>query len=106
MNESKTTSVFAKSEFWITAVTSISGLLMAFGIITPEQGDNLVKYVPNIIGAVMSLLSSFKFVGVQHAAKVEVFRASCAMKLGTGSSDGVTAQSSADVCALARSAGL
>ena len=77
----KTTSVFAKSEFWMTLVTSVSGLLLAFGVITPEQSEGIAKYAPNVIGALISLLSTFKFVGVQHSAKVEVFRAMCAMRL-------------------------
>lgn len=77
----KTTSVFAKPEFWMTLVTSVSGLLLAFGVITPDQSESVAKYAPNVIGALLSLLSTFKFIGVQHAAKVEVFRAMCAMRL-------------------------
>lgn len=78
----KTTSVLRKPEFWMTLVTSVSGLLLAFGVITPEQSDSVTKYVPNIIGSLLALLSSFKFTGVQHAARVEVFRAMCALSLG------------------------
>ena len=80
-NASSTTSVFVKPEFWATFVTCVSGLLLAFGVITPEQSKGLETYVPNIIGAILSLLSSFKFINVQHSAKVEVFRAMCATNL-------------------------
>lgn len=80
-SETKTTSVFVKPEFWMTVVTSVSGLLLAFGAITPEQNQGIATYAPNLIGAVLSLLSTFKFIGVQHAAKVEVFRAMCAVSL-------------------------
>lgn len=75
-------SVFTKSEFWITLATSVSGLLLAFGVITDEQAHDVAKYVPNIVGALMALLSSLKLVNVQHASKVEVFRAMCAVRLG------------------------
>lgn len=115
--KTKTTSVFTKPEFWMTLVTSVSGLLLAFGVITPEQSKGIETHVPNIIGAILSLLSTFKFVNVQHAAKVEVFRAMCAMTMEqaerakAGKGDGVaTAQgvSSVDeeVAKLARAAGI
>ncbi len=76
------TSVLMKSEFWVTAVMAVSGLLMAFGVITQDQASGIEKYMPNVIGAVLSLLSSLGFVKTQHAAKVEVFRALCAATLG------------------------
>ena len=87
-----TTSVFRKPEFWVTVVTSLSGLLMAFGVITPSQAEGISSYAPNIIGAILALLSSTKFVGTQHAAKVEVFRAMCAMRIDKGNGGGVNAQ--------------
>lgn len=116
-NETKTTSVLAKPEFWMTLVTCVAGLLLTFGVITPEQNEGIVKYAPNLIGAIMSLLSTFKFVNVQHAAKVEVFRAMCAMTMEqaertkAGKGDGAaTTQgvSSADeeVARLAKAAGI
>lgn len=91
-NKPKTTSVFKKSEFWVTVVTSISGLLMAFGVLTPEQANGVSSYAPNIIGAILALFSSTKFVGTQHSAKVEVFRAMCAMRIDKGNGGGATAQ--------------
>lgn len=75
------TSVLLKSEFWVTVVTAVSGLLMAFGVITQDQSDSIAKYVPNMIGALLSLISSLGFVKTQHAAKVEVFRALCAANM-------------------------
>ena len=111
-NETKTTSVLAKPEFWLTLVTSVAGLLLVFGVITPEQNEGVAKYAPNLIGAIMSLLSSFKFINVQHAAKVEVFRAMCATNLerAARAPGGVSAQSAStvqdEVAALARAAGL
>lgn len=75
------TSVLLKSEFWVTVVMAVSGLLMAFGVITKDQASGIEKYMPNVIGAVLSLLSSLGFVRTQHAAKVEVFRALCAANL-------------------------
>lgn len=80
-NATSAASVLTKPEFWATFVTCVSGLLLAFGVITPEQSKGLEIYVPNIIGAILSLLSSFKFINVQHAARVEVFRAMCATNL-------------------------
>ena len=112
-NSEKTTSVFAKVEFWMTVVTSVSGLLLAFGVITPEQNEGLAKYAPNLIGAILSLLSTFKFIGTQHAARVEVFRAMCAMSLekaALGSGGKASAQAAESVvdetARLAKAAGL
>ena len=106
MGGTSTTSVFVKPEFWTTLVTGVSGLLLTFGVITQEQADGVSRYVPNIIGAVMSLLSLFKFVGVQHAAKVEVFRALCAARAFRGTETTVQASCDTDILSLAREAGL
>jgi len=110
----KTTSVLTKVEFWMTVVTSVAGLLLAFGVITPEQSEGILTYAPNLIGAILALLSTFKFINVQHAARVEVFRAMCAMSLekaALGPSDHkVSAQGVAtakeEVAQLAQAAGL
>lgn len=107
-NDNKTTSVFRKSEFWVTLVTSVCGMLIAFGVLTPEQSDDIVRCVSTVVGAVVTLLSSFKFVGVQHAAKVEVFRATCAMHLdreGQFTAQGVLTPAAA-VAQAAKSVGL
>ena len=106
MSGTSTTSVFVKPEFWATLVTGVSGLLLTFGVITQEQADGISWYVPNIIGAVMSLLSLFKFVGTQHAAKVEVFRALCAARAFRGTETTVQASCDTDILSLAREAGL
>lgn len=115
MNDNaKTTSVLAKPEFWMTLVTSVAGLLLAFGVITPDQAKGIEAYVPNIIGGILSLLSTFKFVNTQHAAKVEVFRAMCAASMQRNeirrADGGVTAQSASsveeDVAKLARATGI
>ena len=113
-NETKTTPVLMKPEFWMTLVTCVAGLLLTFGVITPEQNEGIAKYAPNLIGAIMSLLSSFKFVNVQHAAKVEVFRAMCATNLekasktpaGQVSAQATSSAAQAEVVQLARAAGL
>ena len=81
MNNTNTTSVFKKPEFWVTLATGISGLLIAFGVLTPEQSDSITKCVSTVVGAIVTLLSSFKFANAQHAAKVEAFRAMCALQL-------------------------
>lgn len=108
MDGTKTTSVFRKPEFWVTAATSLCGILLACGVITPEQSDTITRCVSTVAGAVVALLSSFKFVGAQHAAKVEVFRAMCVMRLerrGEVSAQGVSSPE-AEVAADARSVGL
>lgn len=113
-SETKTTSVFVKPEFWMTVVTSVSGLLLAFGAITPEQNQGIATYAPNLIGAVLSLLSTFKFIGVQHAAKVEVFRAMCAVSMqkaelhkdNPGASALGVSSAEAEVAGMAKATGL
>ena len=107
----KTTSVLAKPEFWVTLVTSVSGLLLAFGVITPEQAKGVEAYAPNIIGGLLSLLSTTKFISAQTATRVEVFRALCAMRLEARTQGApVSAQSLAandnDILHAARAVGL
>lgn len=80
MDNTNTTSVFKKPEFWVTLATSLCGMLIAFGVLTPEQSDSITKCVSTVVGSLVALLSSFKFTGAQHAAKVEVFRAMCALQ--------------------------
>lgn len=112
--DSKPTPAYKKPEFWTTLLTSVAGLFLAFGAITPEQAKGIGEYVPNIIGALMSLLSTFKFVGTQHAAKVEVFRAMCAASMQRAemqrAKPGATAQGvsdpKAEIARLAQAAGL
>ena len=41
-SETKTTSVFVKPEFWMTVVTSVSGLLLAFAFSMLEVSDSLM----------------------------------------------------------------
>ena len=108
MENTNTTSVFRKPEFWVTLVTSVCGMLIAFGVLTPEQSDSITRCVSTVVGAVVALLSSFKFVGAQHAAKVEVFRAMCAMRLDTeGQFKALGAGTpEQEVAAIARSVGL
>lgn len=109
-----TTPAFRKPEFWLTLTTSVAGLLLAFGIITPDQAKDVGEYVPNIIGALMSLLASFKFINTQHAAKVEVFRAMCSAAMqraelaagNPGASAQGVAPADGGVAKLARAAGL
>lgn len=110
----KTTSVFRKPEFWTTVVTGVSGLLLAFGVITPIQAGGIAEYAPQLIGALMAIISGSKFVNTQRDEKVEVFRAMCAMRLEQAARAEKAGQVSAlsatpaeeQVAGLARAAGL
>jgi len=42
------------SEFWVTVIISILGVLVALGVITPEQKDTLAQSIQQIAGAVMA----------------------------------------------------
>lgn len=80
-SNAKTTSVFKKPEFWTTVVTGVSGLLLAFGVITPAAASGIAEFAPQLIGALMALIAGSKFVNTQRDEKIEVFRAMCAMRL-------------------------
>lgn len=45
------------SEFYLTIVSSIVGILVTLGYLTPQQGDDLVKAVVAIIGGVLTISS-------------------------------------------------
>lgn len=42
------------SEFWVSVVVSILGVLVALGVITPEQQGTLSESVNQIAGAIMA----------------------------------------------------
>ncbi len=113
-NTPKTTSVFKKPEFWMTVVTSVSGLLLAFGVITPATASGIAEFAPQLIGALMAIISGSKFINTQRDEKVEVFRAMCAMRMEqaakaekAGQPSALSAASAEDqVAEIARIAGL
>lgn len=111
--KSTTTPVYAKSEFWTSIATAVSGLLLAFGVFTPSQASTVTALVQQIIGGLLTLVSSSKFVSTQHSAKIEVFRALCATHFspdGKVKAQGVKAQGMSmgedQIASIARIAGL
>ena len=110
----KTTSVFMKPEFWTAVVTGVSGLLLAFGVITPAAAGGIAEFAPQLIGALMAIISGSKFINSQRDEKVEVFRAMCAMRMEQAAKAEKAGQPSAlaatpvedQVAAIARIAGL
>ena len=61
------------SEFWITLVPVIVGLLMSFGTITPEDQDVIISLGTQVIGGVVALFSLINYVnGRVELKKMEV----------------------------------
>lgn len=107
------TPIWRKSEFWVSLVTNITGILMAFGVVSTEQKDAITSCIPQVVGGVVALLSAFKFINVQQAAKAEAFKAMCAMRLSSQqprqAPSALAAQALAvqeDVCGIAKTVGL
>ena len=44
------------SEFWVSVVVSVLGVLVALGIITPDQQNTLTQSIHQIVGAVMTVV--------------------------------------------------
>lgn len=68
------------SEFWLAVVPATTGLLLALGIVSPEQltavNDSnvvIVKAVVQVIGAIVSALSTFGYVKGRSEVKAAFY---------------------------------
>ena len=64
------------TEFWMSLIPAVVGLLLALGVVTPEQGDiitgqsgEIVAAVDKIIGAVMTIVVALGYAKSRGVAK-------------------------------------
>jgi fumarate reductase subunit D len=57
-----TTSGYKTSEFPMAVVPSIIGMLVAFGVIRPEEANAMVEMVTRIIGGILALVLLFTYI--------------------------------------------
>ncbi len=52
---------YKTTEFWVTVVCQILGILALAGVISPEQNTALADGVSQIVGAVVTALATFGY---------------------------------------------
>lgn len=57
------------SEFWVSVIISILGVLVALGVITPEQQGTLSESIQQIAGAIMAAAPIVGYALSRGAAK-------------------------------------
>jgi len=60
------------SSFWISAVSSVVGLLVLSGVMTSEEGDSLSKAIQAAAGAVVSIATTLGYVYTRLSLKQSV----------------------------------
>ena len=57
------------TEFWVSTIIAVFGVLVATGVITPEQNSALSESVTQIAGAIMSAAGAFGYAVSRGNAK-------------------------------------
>jgi len=60
---------YKTTEFWVTLVTSIVGLLVLLGIITPDKSTEIVTLTQQIIASVMIIVPQIGYILSRGKAK-------------------------------------
>lgn len=76
MNEVNQKSGFKTSEFYVTVVSAISGLLIMLGYLSPQQADAFVQAVVAVIGGVMVVASTIVYIVGRIKVKQQVVKTS------------------------------
>lgn len=50
------------SEFWVTLITSIIGLLVMTGIVSPNESNNLVQSLTAIVGGIIMIAPAVTYI--------------------------------------------
>ncbi len=53
---------FLTSEFWLTVGTTVSGLLVTFGYLTPEMADDFIQAVVSVVGGVLTVAATVTYI--------------------------------------------
>ena len=67
------------SSFWISAVSSVVGLLVLSGVMTSEEGDSLSKAIQAAAGAVVSIATTLGYIITRLQLKQSVVDATTAI---------------------------
>ena len=59
------------TEFWVMLATTIVGILLAIGKLSPEQGAAISENASQIIGGVMAILAAFGYGALRTALKIK-----------------------------------
>ena len=66
---------YMSSEFWISILGNIIGLLVITGIITPANGTEYTKELSIIIGAVINLITTLGYTASRTTIKINSIKA-------------------------------
>jgi uncharacterized NAD-dependent epimerase/dehydratase family protein len=57
------------TEFYVTVGVQIVGVILALGVVTPEQADTLTKAITQGAGVIAMLISAFSYAKSRAAVK-------------------------------------
>ncbi len=57
------------TEFWVTVLVQVIGVILALGVVTPDQADTLTKAVTQGSGIIAMLISAFAYTKGRAAVK-------------------------------------
>ena len=65
----------ATSEFWLSLITGIVGVLTASGVVSSDEADHLTKAVQALVGAAITIASSLGYIITRTQLKQSVVAA-------------------------------
>ena len=72
------------TEFWVTFITNIVGMVTLLGYVTPENAETITAALIQIAGAVLMLATSFGFIKGRTALRQAVIAAIAADSSAAG----------------------
>lgn len=59
------------TEFWVTILGNVAGILVATGVLQPQEGTEITKSVSAIVGGVISLITILKYISTRTDLKAQ-----------------------------------
>lgn len=71
---------YRSSEFWLSAVVSVLGLVGTLGLVTPSEADTLSKAVTEIFGGFAAIYATVRYIRSRTELKVAAMQIGAAQK--------------------------
>lgn len=68
-NQNKLKTGLLTTEFWITLATSATGIAVVLGYLTPVEADELIKAIAQVIGGLLTIISTVGYIYGRVALK-------------------------------------
>ena len=74
---------YMTSEFWVTIISSVAAMLVATGVLNPDESSEIVKSVTAIVGGILGLTTAVKYIHDRTQVKVATVHAAAATAQAT-----------------------